>query len=209
MATLDASPSRSVFRHRDFTLYQVARLCAVLAVQIESVAIGWQVYELTGSALALGYTGLAQFLPFLAFALVGGQVADRVDRRAILAVCQGGMLLCSLLLLVFSLGHIRDVRFVYGRGPGSRDPDWNADGTDYPERFLRWTARSNLEALLHLQATGRVDVAPLLTHRFPVDRAGEAADLLVDHPDQALGVVITYGVPEAPAPSPSPPSGGR
>jgi threonine dehydrogenase-like Zn-dependent dehydrogenase len=102
-----------------------------------------------------------------------------------------------------------DVRFVYGRGPGSRDPDWNADGTDYPERFLRWTARSNLEALLHLQATGRVDVAPLLTHRFPVDRAGEAVDLLVDHPDQALGVVITYGVPEAPAPSPSPPSGGR
>jgi MFS family permease len=114
MATLDASPSRSVFRHRDFTLYQVARLCAVLAVQIESVAIGWQVYELTGSALALGYTGLAQFLPFLAFALVGGQVADRVDRRAILAVCQGVMLLCSLLLLVFTLGHIRDVRFVYG-----------------------------------------------------------------------------------------------
>ncbi|NMO20101.1 MFS transporter [Pyxidicoccus fallax] len=114
MATLDDSPSRSVFRHRDFTLYQVARLFAVLAVQIESVAIGWQVYELTGSALALGYTGLAQFVPFLAFALVGGQVADRVDRRAILAVCQAVMMLCSLLLLAFTLGHIQDVRFVYG-----------------------------------------------------------------------------------------------
>jgi hypothetical protein len=37
----------------------------------------------------------------------------------------------------------------------------------------------------------------LLTHRFPVDRAGEAADLLVDHPDRALGVVITYAAPEA------------
>ncbi|WP_163996570.1 MFS transporter [Pyxidicoccus caerfyrddinensis] len=110
----DASPSRSVFRHRDFRVYQTARLCAVLAMQIESVAIGWQVYELTGSALALGYTGLAQFLPFLAFSLPGGQVADRVDRRAILAVCQGVMLLCSLLLLIFTMGHIRDVRFVYG-----------------------------------------------------------------------------------------------
>jgi MFS family permease len=109
-----AASAPSVFRHRDFRLYQLARLCAVLAVQIESVAIGWQVYELTGSALALGYTGLAQFLPFLAFSLIGGQVADRVDRRAVLAVCQGVMLLCSLLLLVFSLGHIRDVRFVYG-----------------------------------------------------------------------------------------------
>jgi MFS family permease len=109
-----ASSSLSVFRHRDFRLYQLARLCAVLAVQIESVAIGWQVYEMTGSALALGYTGLAQFLPFLAFSLIGGQVADRVDRRIILAVCQSVMLLCSLLLLAFSLGHIQDVRFVYG-----------------------------------------------------------------------------------------------
>ncbi|RKH33288.1 MFS transporter [Corallococcus sicarius] len=104
----------SVFRHRDFRLYQVARLCAVLAAQIESVAIGWQVYELTGSALALGYTGLAQFLPFLAFSLLGGQVADRFDRRRILALCQGVMLVCSLLLLVFTLGHVTDVRFVYG-----------------------------------------------------------------------------------------------
>ncbi len=113
MASAPASAT-SVFRHRDFRLYQLVRLCAVLAVQIESVAIGWQVYELTGSALALGYTGLAQFLPFVAFALVGGQVADRVDRRAILVVCQSVMLLCSLLLLSFTLGHVRDVRFVYG-----------------------------------------------------------------------------------------------
>jgi threonine dehydrogenase-like Zn-dependent dehydrogenase len=88
-----------------------------------------------------------------------------------------------------------DVRFVYGRGPGSRDPDWNAKGVDYPARFLRWTAKSNLEALLHLQAAGRVRVGPLLTHQFPVERAAEAADLLIDHPDQALGVVLTYGGP--------------
>ncbi|MCP3061653.1 MFS transporter [Myxococcus sp. K38C18041901] len=109
-----AAPALSVFRHRDFRLYQIARLCAVLAMQVESVAIGWQVYEVTGSALALGYTGLSQFVPFLCFCLIGGQVADRFDRRKILAICQGVMLLCSLALLSFSLGHIRDVRFVYG-----------------------------------------------------------------------------------------------
>jgi threonine dehydrogenase-like Zn-dependent dehydrogenase len=90
-----------------------------------------------------------------------------------------------------------DVRWVYGRGPGSRDPDWNLRGVDYPDRFLRWTAQTNLEALLHLQATGRVRAAPLLTHRFPVDQASEAADLLVEHPDQALGVVLTYGATAA------------
>ncbi len=115
MSKSDASASPlAVFRHRDFRLYQLVRLCAVLAMQVESVAIGWQVYEMTGSALALGYTGLAQFVPFMLFALVGGQVADRVDRRAILITCQSVMFLCSLLLLSFSLGHIRDVRFVYG-----------------------------------------------------------------------------------------------
>jgi threonine dehydrogenase-like Zn-dependent dehydrogenase len=85
-----------------------------------------------------------------------------------------------------------DVRFVYGRGPGSRDPDWNLRGVDYPIRFVRWTARTNLEALLHLQATGRVNARPLLTHRFPVDQAAAAADLLIEHPEQALGVVLTY-----------------
>ncbi|RKH75356.1 MFS transporter [Corallococcus sp. AB032C] len=114
MADTPSVLASSVFRHRDFRLYQVARLCAVLAAQIESVAIGWQVYELTGSALALGYTGLAQFVPFLAFSLLGGQVADRYDRRRILAICQGVMLVCSLLLLLFTLGHVTDVRFVYG-----------------------------------------------------------------------------------------------
>jgi len=85
-----------------------------------------------------------------------------------------------------------DLRWVFGRGPGSRDPEWNTRGINYPIRFVRWTARTNLEALLHLQATGRVRVGPLLTHRFPVDRAAEAADLLIEHPDQAIGVVLEY-----------------
>ena len=86
-----------------------------------------------------------------------------------------------------------DLRWVYGRGPGSRDPEWNRGSVDYPTRFVRWTAKTNLETLLDLQARGRVQVAPLITHRFPVERAAEAADLLIEHPDQALGVALTYG----------------
>ena len=85
-----------------------------------------------------------------------------------------------------------DVRWVYGRGAGSRDPEWNR-GADYPERFVRWTAKTNLEAFLHLLGSGRVRAAPLLTHRFPVERVAEASGLLIEHPDQALGVVLTYG----------------
>ena len=85
-----------------------------------------------------------------------------------------------------------DIRWVYGRGPGSRDPAWNAGTVEYPARFVRWTAQSNLEALLRLQAAGRLRTGPLLTHRFPVEQATQAADLLIDHPEQALGVVLTY-----------------
>jgi len=84
-----------------------------------------------------------------------------------------------------------DLRWVYGRGPGSRDPQWN-QGLDYPARFVRWDAHTNLKALLHLQATGRLRTQPLLTHRFPVAQAGEAANLLIEHPEEALGVVLTY-----------------
>jgi len=86
-----------------------------------------------------------------------------------------------------------DVRWVYGRGPGSRDPQWNQGATEYPSRFVRWTAQSNLEALLRLQAAGRLRTAPLLTHRFPLERVTEAADLLIERPEEALGVALTYG----------------
>ncbi len=89
-----------------------------------------------------------------------------------------------------------DLRWVYGRGPGSREDDWNRLGLDYPRRFVRWDAHNNLEALLHLQATGRLRVEPLLTHRFPVEQAKEAADLLIDRPGEALGVVLEYGAAE-------------
>ncbi len=55
---------------------------------MQSVAIGWQVYALTGSAFDLGLVGLAQFLPIAALTLAAGHVADRYDRRRIVAICQ-------------------------------------------------------------------------------------------------------------------------
>ena len=73
MPVLATSP----LRHRDFSIYQLVRLFSVLAIQIESVAIGWQIYDVTRSTLALGMVGLAQFLPFVTFALPAGHAADR------------------------------------------------------------------------------------------------------------------------------------
>lgn len=76
----------SAFRHPSFRFFWGARICAWLAMQMQVVAVGWQVYAITGRALDLGLVGLFQFLPTLALALVAGQVVDMVDRRRILAV---------------------------------------------------------------------------------------------------------------------------
>lgn len=75
------------FRYRDFTAFYIARVFNALAVQMVDVGIGWLVYTLTGSALALGLVGLCIFIPNILFALPAGQVADMFDRKHILVAC--------------------------------------------------------------------------------------------------------------------------
>ncbi len=87
-----------VFAHRSFALFAPARLLAELASQMQSVAIGWQVYALTGRPIDLAWVGLAQFVPVAALSLWAGQVADRVERRRILLVCDLISALLSLAL---------------------------------------------------------------------------------------------------------------
>ncbi|MGA2547428.1 MAG: MFS transporter [Rectinemataceae bacterium] len=78
----------SLFQQRPFAFFWFARVSATVAFQIQAVAIGWQMYKLTGSAFYLGLVGLAQFLPMFVLTLAVGHVADRYDRRAIVRVCQ-------------------------------------------------------------------------------------------------------------------------
>ena len=75
---------RSAFRHRAFALFWCARVCSMLAIQMQVVAVGWQVYAMTGDPLDLGLVGLFQFLPTLALVLVAGHVVDNHDRRTVL-----------------------------------------------------------------------------------------------------------------------------
>lgn len=70
---------------------------------MQSVAVGWQVYSLTGDALDLGLIGLAQFLPFVPLVLIAGQMADRFDRRRIIMLCYAVEMLCGLLLIGFTV----------------------------------------------------------------------------------------------------------
>jgi MFS family permease len=74
--------------HRSFVLFWCARVFSVAAYMAMTVGVGWQIYDLTGSAFDLGLVGLAQFLPFVALPLLIGQVADRYDRPTVLRICQ-------------------------------------------------------------------------------------------------------------------------
>lgn len=79
---------RTLLRCRSFVFFWFARVFSAVSFQIVAVAVGWQVYALTGSAFSLGMVGLVQFLPMVVLTLVAGQVADRCDRRTIVYVCQ-------------------------------------------------------------------------------------------------------------------------
>ena len=92
----------AAFRHADFRHYWISRFITSVAVQMQVVAIGWQVYELTHDPLQLGFVGLAEFLPALILGLVTGAAADRFDRRTILVVCYGVEALCALSFFLLS-----------------------------------------------------------------------------------------------------------
>jgi MFS family permease len=105
---------RNVLSFPDFRFFVGMRLPASLAVQMQSVAVGWQVYDVTHQPLSLGLVGLAQFLPVFGFALVTGHVADSFNRRRIVAICIAVQLLCSLLLLALVHGGGGKVWPIYG-----------------------------------------------------------------------------------------------
>jgi MFS family permease len=103
----------AAFAHRDFKLFQGARLLAVLGMQVQSVAIGWQVYSITGQPMALAWVGLAQFFPAVSLSLFTGHVADRFDRRNILRLCHGAMALLSLALFAVARSGVTHVWPIY------------------------------------------------------------------------------------------------
>ena len=94
--------SITVLKHKNLTLFVIARFLATIAVQMQSVAVGWQIYQKTGSTLDLGLIGLAQFLPFAMLILIAGHFADQWNRRWIVLGCFTIELMCGVLLLIFA-----------------------------------------------------------------------------------------------------------
>jgi MFS family permease len=92
----------SLLHHRSFVLFWLARVSTTIAIQMQAVAVSWQMYDLTSSALDLGLVGLTQFVPAFLLVLVSGQIADRFDRRRVIQIGQCVEALAVAMLTVAS-----------------------------------------------------------------------------------------------------------
>ena len=97
---------RALLRDGDFRRYVSARFLSGIAAQMIVIAVGWQVYRMTGRVFDLGLIGLSQFLPFFAFALFAGHAADRFDRRVILCACAIAQAVCAIALGAMAVDRI-------------------------------------------------------------------------------------------------------
>ncbi|HWF14023.1 MAG TPA: MFS transporter [Candidatus Acidoferrales bacterium] len=109
-----SNAGRIAFTYPDFTLYQLARFLIVAGLEMQSVAVGWQIYEISHRPLDLGLVGLAQFSPGILLFLATGHAADTFNRRKLLMACYAGFGVCSALLLLYALSGLRAVLPMYG-----------------------------------------------------------------------------------------------
>src|SRR5664280_2272894 len=105
--------ANAAFQYPGFRYFMAARFLITASSEMQSVAIGWQVYNLTHRPLDLGLVGLAQFLPGIVLFLVAGHTADRLPRRRILQACYAAFSLNSLLLLELTFRRLHSVWPVY------------------------------------------------------------------------------------------------
>jgi MFS family permease len=108
----DTSPV--LYRHRDFAFFLSGRFLGTVAMQVQSVAIGWQVYEIERTPLALGLVGLCQFLPMFLLTLPAGEISDRLNQRVVLAVALVLQGICGALFLGLNLAHVDNAIAFYG-----------------------------------------------------------------------------------------------
>jgi MFS family permease len=117
----DSSVHRfAAFRHSAFARYWAARFLVTFATQVVSVAVGWQIYDLTRNPFDLGLVGIVQFAPSLLLVLVTGSVADRFGRRLIMGLAAFLEAVCALAILILTMrgltgvGEVFAILFVFG-----------------------------------------------------------------------------------------------
>src|ERR1700726_4645000 len=98
MSSMIPVGSGALLKHHSFLLFLLSRSFSRFSSQIGAVAIGWQIYDLTGSAFDLGMVGLVQFLPTALLVFVAGHAADRYERKRVAQICQLAEALTALFL---------------------------------------------------------------------------------------------------------------
>jgi MFS family permease len=103
METPNPAPVPSLLRHPSFVMFWCARTSTTGAYHMLAVAVGWQLYDLTNNPLDLGIVGLVQLVPLISLAVFVGQISDRYDRRALIAITQVIKALAAIALALGSL----------------------------------------------------------------------------------------------------------
>jgi MFS family permease len=150
MSTSLTEPQPALLQHRSFVAYWCARTATNAAYQMQAVAVGWQIYELTGSAFDLGLVGLVQFFPVVVLGVLIGHMADRYDRRIVVGTCQVVKALAAAAFAVGTLGDFltRDamlaILFVSGTARAFETPTMHTlvPGIVLPELLPRAIAAS-------------------------------------------------------------------
>src|SRR5258708_8169523 len=143
--------SSALLEHRSFVAYWGARTATNGAYQMQAVAVGWQIYEVTGSGFDLGLVGVVQFFPVVVLGLLIGHIADRYDRRVVVGTCQVIKALAAAAFAIGTLGGFlsRDVMlailFVSGTARAFETPTMHSlvPGVVPPELLPRAIAASS------------------------------------------------------------------
>ncbi len=177
----------AVLRNRDVVLYLVGRFVASLGQQMLTVAVGWELYERTHSALALGLVGLTQMLPMVLFTLPAGHVADNHERKRIIVLMNFVVACASLgLTLISALGaHVFWIYFCLFMAGTARTFLWPASSAFLPHlvsrrdfsRAVAWSSGSFQLSSVAGPAAGGALIA-LTHHAAPVYAFNAAAALI-------------------------------
>jgi MFS family permease len=186
-ATAAAPDPYAVLRNRDVVLYLIGRLIASLGQQMLTVAVGWELYERTHSALALGLVGLTQMLPMVLFTLPAGHVADNHDRKRIIVLTNSVIACASLgLTLTSALGaNVFWIYFCLFAAGTARTFLWPANSAFLPHlvsrqdfsRAVTWSSGSFQLSSVAGPAIGGALIA-LTHHAAPVYAFNAAAALI-------------------------------
>lgn len=199
----------AVLKIPNFRLFITARFCVTLAIQIQSVVVAWQVYDLTNDPLSLGLIGLSEAIPSIGVSLYAGHVADIVERKKIILLCVSTLLLCSIALLLFTFEWsffiprfgvipIYTVIFVSGIARGFIIPAMFAFMPQLIPRELFPNAITWNSTLWETAAIGGPAIGGFL-YGFVGIKASYAADVLL----MATGLILAVGVSKQPLPDTS------